>query len=204
MDATDEEVRDRARGWRVGHRGRDQMYYEELVAGRWERLEVDGEMLTGRAHHVIYFASPGRWAGYPAWARSRREEIVARIKMEFHPPDYEHYEESGTAASPPSPPPSPVAPGRRRPPCPAQGRGALLLVVVLLLGLAVMMGWMVARGIATAETWLPLKQASFRRMVTRAEEPATWGLAMGIYSALGAGALVLGLLGVRELRRLRG
>ena len=68
------------RTWRVGHRGRDGMYYEELREGAWARLEIDGEMLTGRAHHVIYFASAEAWARYPAWAWGRRDEIVARIR----------------------------------------------------------------------------------------------------------------------------
>lgn len=46
------------RGWRVGHSGRDSMYYEEFRGGGWERLVIDGEMLMGPAHHVIYFDSP--------------------------------------------------------------------------------------------------------------------------------------------------
>lgn len=78
------------RGWRVGHRGRDMMYYEEKIGGAWERINIDGEMLTGRAHHVIYFASTERWQNYPEWARHRRDEIIARIKSEFRPPDYEY------------------------------------------------------------------------------------------------------------------
>jgi hypothetical protein len=41
---------DEQRGWRVGHQGRDQMYYEELHQGAWKRIEIDGEMLMGRAH----------------------------------------------------------------------------------------------------------------------------------------------------------
>jgi len=41
--------------WRVDHVGRDSMYYEELRDGSWERLDLGGEMLVGRAHHVIYF-----------------------------------------------------------------------------------------------------------------------------------------------------
>lgn len=79
------------KGWRVGHRGRDVMYYEERIDGAWQRLDIDGEMLLGRAHHVIYFASEETWQTYPAWARHRREEIIARIKSEFRPPDYEYH-----------------------------------------------------------------------------------------------------------------
>ena len=78
------------RGWRVGHRGRDMMYYEEKIAGAWHRIDLDGEMLMGRAHHVIYFATPERWQAYPEWARHRRSEIILRIKSEFREPDYEY------------------------------------------------------------------------------------------------------------------
>jgi hypothetical protein len=83
-------VPDPHRDWRVGHRGRDAMYYEELRDGAWQRIDVEGEMLTGSAHHVIYFASPRRWENYPQWARHRRDEIIARIKSEFRTPDYEY------------------------------------------------------------------------------------------------------------------
>lgn len=80
-----------ARGWRVGHQGRDRMYYEERHDGSWRRIDIDGEMLIGPAHHVIYFATPSVWQKYPAWARDRRVEIIARITSEFRPPQYEYY-----------------------------------------------------------------------------------------------------------------
>jgi hypothetical protein len=79
---------DDERTWRVGHKGRDLMYYEEVIDGRWERIDLDGEMLVGRAHHVIYFPSQETWSELPAWARDRREEIVGRIKGVFKQPDY--------------------------------------------------------------------------------------------------------------------
>jgi hypothetical protein len=74
------------RGWRVGHVGRDAMFYEEFRDGAWHRIEIDGEMLTGKAHHVIYFGS----IRFPEWASGRRDEIITRIKSEFHSPDYEY------------------------------------------------------------------------------------------------------------------
>jgi hypothetical protein len=85
------EPRHEKRGWRVGHIGRDRMYYEEFRDGTWQRIEIDGEMLMGKAHHVIYFASPEAWKKYPAWAQGRRAEIITRIQSEFTPPDYEYY-----------------------------------------------------------------------------------------------------------------
>src|SRR5262245_722686 len=76
--------------WRVGHKGRDSMYYEETCEGGWRRLDIDGEMLTGRAHHVIYFGSRAKWDQGPEWARGRREEIITRIKSAFPIPDYQY------------------------------------------------------------------------------------------------------------------
>lgn len=77
-----------AQGWRVGHEGRDSMFYEEKHAGRWRRIPIPGEMLMGRAHHVIYFSS----IRFPDWAEGRREEIIDRIKSAFPEPDYEYGE----------------------------------------------------------------------------------------------------------------
>ena len=79
--------------WRVGHHGRDMMYYEEWAGIAWRRLEISGEMLMGRPHHVIHFRSAPAWSAYPAWAHGRRDEIIARIKSEFRPPDYEYLDD---------------------------------------------------------------------------------------------------------------
>lgn len=168
-----------ARGWRVGHRGRDEMYYEELRDGRWERIPISGEMLMGRAHHVIYFASPREWLAYPDWARHRRTEIVARVKSEFRPPDYE-YLDDGPA------PLAVVATSGVASASPSQLR-ALLIAVTLLLAIAVGAGWLVQRGVASGETWLPAPHAPQRRVVARAEEPATFWLAIAVYAATAAG-----------------
>ena len=75
-------------GWRVGHEGRDSMFYEEKHGGSWRRIPIPGEMLMGRAHHVIYFGS----IRFPEWAEGRREEIIGRIKSAFPEPDYEYDE----------------------------------------------------------------------------------------------------------------
>jgi hypothetical protein len=79
------------RGWHVGHAGRDQIYYEEFLDGKTRRIEIDGEMLVGPVHHVIYFVSPERWQQrYPDWARDRRDEIIARVKSELAAPRYDY------------------------------------------------------------------------------------------------------------------
>lgn len=66
------------------------MYYEELIDGSWQRILIEGEILTGRAHHVIYFNYPDEWLNYPKWAQNRRDEIIVRIKSEFAEPSYEY------------------------------------------------------------------------------------------------------------------
>lgn len=197
------------RGWRVGHQGRDQMYYEERIAGEWQRLVVDGEMLTGRAHHVIYFKSAADWPHYPLWAQGRRDEIIGRIKQEFREPDYEYYDGGPWAASASDvPPPAVSAPdapphvAHSMPRGRQQGMGALLLASALLLALGGALLWLALSGYQKGETILPMQRATLQRTVVRAEEPATYWLAIGIYAAIGAGALTLGAFGLRERRRL--
>jgi len=201
---------ERARGWRVGHQGRDEMYYEERIDGVWQRIRISGEMLMGRAHHVIYFASPPAWAQYPEWARHRRDEIIARIKSEFRPPDYEYQGDGDSRSMPPTaavlepvvPPSITPPPARSLPATPGQMR-ALAIATVIMLGIAGGAGWLVARGVATGETWFPSKRASQRRIVVRTAEPAMFWTSMGVYATLGAGALGLGAWGSREGLRLR-
>jgi hypothetical protein len=180
------------RAWRVGHQGRDQMYYEELHGGVWERIDIDGEMLTGRAHHVIYFAPPERWLQYPEWANARRDEIIARVVSEFREPDYEYHSASagGTVA-------------RARPVVsPPSGKCALFIAVLMLFAIAAGMGWLVTRGIDRGETYYPSTRPSLRRMVSRPREPVMFWTSIGLYAVIGAGTLTLGVLGVRAGRRL--
>jgi hypothetical protein len=169
-----------SQGWRVGHRGRDVMFYEELHGGTWQRLDIDGEMLTGRAHHVIYFASAETWQRYPEWARQRRDEIIARIKSRFREPDYE-YQETGSAFSPPAPASSVV-----RPPGPRRD-GTILPVLVALLLIAAGAFWLAARAWETGETRLPLKNNPASRSVSRDENPALFWTSISLISALGTG-----------------
>ena len=82
--------RDSIGDWRVRHVGRDGLLYEEFRDGAWVGFAVEGEMLVGRPHHVIYFGSPQEWRHYPEWAQGRRDEIIARIKSRLRPPDYQY------------------------------------------------------------------------------------------------------------------
>jgi hypothetical protein len=194
-----------ARGWRVGHAGRDCIYYEERVEGRWQRIEINGEMLMGTPHHVVYFRSAEDWRSYPDWARDRRAEIIARIKSEFREPDYEYAVGASTAAIAAA-----VATARTIAPPPlaarpTQGMGAFLVFIVLFLALAGGMGWLVQSGLGKGETWWPAKRASQSRAVLRAGEPAMFWTAIGLYTAIGLGsagfAAWLGKEGVRLRRR---
>ena len=187
--------------WRVGHRGRDHVYYEERHQGEWKRIEIEGEMLMGRAHHVIYFTSPERWRGYPAWARDRRDEIVGRIKSVMRPPDYEYWGDGPDGPAPPAAPHAPAPPRPATPSSTATQRAALLLAIVILLGIAAGMGWMVTSGVEAGTTVFPSQRPSQRRSVHRRDEPATFWFLIGLYGAVGIGTGGLGLYGLRELRR---
>lgn len=191
------------RDWRVGHIGRDSMYYEELRGGTWSRIEIDGEMLTGRAHHVIYFASPQQWLGYPEWARDRRDEILARIKSEFRPPDYEYYGETGGSPEAGVPIATPVLPVTQPQPLRAtrEQRRALVVVIFLLLGISGGMGWLVASGLASNATYFPAKRASQQRTVMRNAEPVMFWASISIYSAIGLATGAMALWCIRERLR---
>ena len=83
---------DRKRGWRVGHKGRDSMFYDELIDGAWERVEIDGEMQGGSdyPHHIVWFPNEEQWAKLPHWTLGRREEVFRRVQEELKPPRYEY------------------------------------------------------------------------------------------------------------------
>jgi hypothetical protein len=203
---------DKSRGWRVGHRGRDFMCYEEWRDGAWQRIDIDGEMLMGRAHHVIYFRSPEQWQSYPEWARHRREEIIARIKFEFREPDYEYHDGNQQAGLPQ---PVQIQPGSAvgtpslsRPADRPSGSPlektprwqtwlVSLLAVAALLGLAGWMGSLVKDGLEKGETPFPTKRGSQRRNVSRLHEPVEFWISIGLYSFIGIGAFSLVVWGVR-------
>lgn len=195
-----------ARGWRVGHQGRDQMYYEERHGGGWQRIDISGEMLMGRAHHVIYFPSAKAWERMPEWARLRRDEIIARIKSEFCQPDYEYAEDVVPSALPQGSA-APTRPGSARvmQRCTPQQMRALLAVVVVMLGFAGYMGWKVKGGWDNRTVTLPVPKASLQRPVQRDLEPSLFWFSLGIYGAASAGSLAFaGWLGVQGWKAWRG
>lgn len=70
----------RRAGYLVARRGTDQIRYEELVDGTVRSLTIDGEMLVG-APFVVYLPDREAWEKkIPAWAQSRRDEIIERVR----------------------------------------------------------------------------------------------------------------------------
>ncbi len=181
------------RGWHVGHSGRDMMYYEEKITGAWQRIDIDGEILMGRAHHVIYFASGENWQSYPEWARHRRSEIMQRVMSEFHEPDYEYKVEAQPLSSAMRPSPLPIKTAVT-----AQQRAALCTAILIMVGISTGMGWLVKSGIQHGETYMPSKRASLQRMITRQHEPASFWAALSLYALLGLGSGGIALWGVRQ------
>jgi hypothetical protein len=92
--------------------------------------------------------------------------------------------------------------GIRAPIAPREYR-ALLLSIALLLSLAAGMGWLVRRSVAQGQAPLPSPRATLRRAVIRDVEPTMFRVAIGLYGTIGAGALVLAVLGVRVASRPR-
>lgn len=185
----DVSAQEEQRGWRVGHRGRDCMFYEERIAGAWQRLDLSGEMLMGPAHHVIYFPTPEAWAKLPEWARQRREEILARIQSEFRPPEYEYAQDVKPASAS-------STPLRRAAPAvaaalPQRQVMGLLGAVLALAGFAGFMAWRIQSGIEAGHISLPFASGGFRHQVELAVSPILFWTSVGLHGVLGAGSLML-------------
>lgn len=192
------------RDWRVGHQGRDRMFYEELREGTWQRIDIDGEMLMGRAHHVIYFAAPEQWKQYPEWARDRRNEIISRIKMEFRPPDYEYQGDAEGIAAPASPKfpvPSHISASAMGSRATAKEKRALLITILVFAAIFGGMAWLVASGVSSGSTYFPTKRASQQRAVVRDQEPALFWFSISLYSGIGLGASATAIWFIRQACR---
>ncbi len=194
------------KNWRVRHQGRDGVWYEEKHSGEWRQIDLNGVMIMGRAHHAIYFDSPEQWRGYQNWARGRRDEIVARIKRALPEPDYEHHDAGEEESPPPLPPPQlsatshaasarPSAVGAvvasRRPDrdrVTPQQLAVVGVFIVIFLGLAAGMFWLVGDGLGKGVTRLPNKRASQSRGVSRDQEPVMFWFSISLYAAIGAGS----------------
>jgi hypothetical protein len=73
----------RKKGYRAGHEGRDNIYYQEQVGEHIRKLTIEGEMMID-APHVIYVPSGNKWKQQmPEWAQGRRAEILHRIEEEL-------------------------------------------------------------------------------------------------------------------------
>ena len=171
-------AREEGEGWRVGHRGRDMMFYEEKHGGQWLRLDIDGEMLTGAAHHVIYFRSAEGWKACPEWARHRRDEIIARIKSRFHAPEYEYHEDERPASAYLA---TPVAA-----PVPSKKDGSILMPVAALLLIAAGAFWLAFDGVKDGEVRSMAKHQHSRKL-SRTGDTALFWTTISVLGVVGAG-----------------
>lgn len=65
---------------------------------------------------------------------------------------------------------------------------ALLIFIIIMLGIAGGMGWLVARGLVHGETWFPSRRISHSRVVGRVQEPVMFWAAVGLYGVICCGA----------------
>jgi len=83
-------------GYFASREGRDQIRYEERADGGVRALVIDGDVGNP---HLVYVPSPQIWdRTMPPWARSRRDEIVGRIKEQLGEAKYEFRELKATDA----------------------------------------------------------------------------------------------------------
>lgn len=74
------------RGWTIRGQGRDRIQYVER--GNCS-IVLDAELMCGPLHRVISVPTAANWdSKVPDWARGRREEILARLKLTFPRPKY--------------------------------------------------------------------------------------------------------------------
>lgn len=80
----------RSLGYVASRAGRDQIRYEEWVGAEVRALTIDGDL---GSPHLVYVPTRETWdKDMPAWAHSRRDEIVGRIKQQLGVTKYEFQE----------------------------------------------------------------------------------------------------------------
>ncbi|MEM6718530.1 MAG: hypothetical protein AAF611_04355 [Bacteroidota bacterium] len=82
-------VKENKRGWRAQPIGRDSILYQQKIKNEWKEIQIEGEMLVGDIHKIIYFKTEQDWAAYPEWAQNRTE-IIQRIKIDYPPHSTEY------------------------------------------------------------------------------------------------------------------
>ena len=91
-------VKESRRGWRIRPNAHLQLgvwSYEEKRNGQWTEILIHERPYSPKAPHTIELCSPEGWNDFPDWARTRRSEIISRIKSELSSPDFtfreDHY-----------------------------------------------------------------------------------------------------------------
>jgi hypothetical protein len=82
----------RRSGWNVRHDGLHVLRYSQVVGSKVEEIVIDGAIMPGTPHHVLYVPAAPEWdQRYPEWARGRRDEIVRRIRSECPDSEYSYH-----------------------------------------------------------------------------------------------------------------
>jgi hypothetical protein len=81
--------RDERRGWRMRSVKKGEWAYEEKKAGAWAGIPfIELAEPEKKSPHVIGIPRTATWETFPAWASTRRDEIISRIKSELKAPEY--------------------------------------------------------------------------------------------------------------------
>jgi len=76
------------RGWRIRCEVAGRWAYEEKIDGTWSGFTFDELGDYRESPYVIDVRDSARWEACPAWARERRQQILARIASQLRPPHY--------------------------------------------------------------------------------------------------------------------
>jgi hypothetical protein len=94
------EKRNLARGWRLEFGHGSSFRYGEFHQVEWREVGFGYRRLSGKGPRILIFIAPPQdWAQQPqeAWAKDRREEILARVKSELKPPRYAYSDDGITS-----------------------------------------------------------------------------------------------------------
>ena len=76
------------RGWRLRCVAGGRWAYEEKRHGVWSGFEMEEISDCRESPLHLEIMSSARWNEYPEWTHGRREEILARIRLELKEPLY--------------------------------------------------------------------------------------------------------------------
>ncbi len=178
-----------------------------------------GQLMEGPAEGFIYISKTGektRMGAVPnlhSWpilllcAGTLVKLLTRGVRREFSSDASAPPVQPGTAhdfgIAPPSTHTIPPVPRLVHGPATAKQRAALLAVIIILLGIAGGMSWLVVRGLQRGETAMPSRRASLQRAILQQEEPTSYWAALSVYTLIGLGSGAAALWATREAWHLR-